>query len=70
MISVYKSYPTKEIRMCLCCGKPFEVQPIVIQDLCNRCNLIVAREFFKADGNMTLEELKEKIKKRIGGRKW
>lgn len=65
MISVYKNYPTKEIRMCLCCGKPFEVQTIFIKDLCDRCAYLVTKELYKADENITLKELKERVKKNL-----
>lgn len=56
----------KEIRKCLCCGNEFKVEPFVIQDFCNRCYSIVVREVFnKENGNLTLKELKDKIKNMI-----
>lgn len=62
---VIKLPPEEETRKCLCCGRSFETKPYIIQDFCNRCFLIVARETFKADGNMTLKQLREKIKKEL-----
>ena len=53
----------KEIRTCLCCGEKFEIEPYINQDFCNRCFPIVVRETFKKEnGNLTCEELKEKIR--------
>lgn len=55
---------TKQKRYCLCCGKSFETEPYIVQDFCNRCFPIVARETFKKEnGNLTCKELIEKIKR-------
>ena len=63
--TLIKLMPKEETRKCLCCGRTFEVNPFIVQDFCNGCFLVVARETFKADDNMTLKELKEKIKKEL-----
>ena len=53
----------KQNRKCLCCGKEFKVESFVEQDFCNRCFPIVVRETFKKEnGNLTCEQLKEKIR--------
>ena len=56
----------KEYRKCLCCGKEFYVDSFIEQDFCNRCYPVVCKNVFdKANGNLTIKELKEKIKKEI-----
>lgn len=41
----------------------FIIMPIIEQDFCDRCFPIVVRETFKKEnGNLTCEELREKIK--------
>jgi hypothetical protein len=53
-------------RKCLCCGKEMELEPYIEQDFCNRCFIIVCREVFnKANDGMTVEEVRERIKRNI-----
>lgn len=53
-------------KKCLCCGEEIEIFPYIEQDFCNRCFYIVCREVFnKENDDMTIEEVKEKIKKII-----
>lgn len=53
-------------KKCLCCGCEFSVSPLVIQDFCNRCYPVVAKEVFdKNNDNLTVEELKNKIKEKL-----
>ena len=55
---------SKQKRYCLCCGKSFEVEHYIVQDFCNRCFPIVAKETFKKEnGNLTCKELIKKIKR-------
>lgn len=59
--------PIERIRKkCLCCGKEMEIFPYIKQDFCDRCFSIVCREVFnKANDGMTVEEVKEKIRRNI-----
>lgn len=63
----YIILPVKKIKKkCLCCGKEMELEPYIEQDFCNRCFIIVCREVFnKANDGMTVEEVKEKIRRII-----
>lgn len=64
----YIIFPVKKIKKkCLCCGKEIELEPYAAkQDFCDRCFLVVCREVFnKANDGMTVEEIKERIRKII-----
>lgn len=54
-------------RKCLCCGEEMEL--FIYEDnkdFCDRCFLIVCREVFnKANNGMTVEEIKERIRRII-----
>lgn len=53
-------------RKCLCCGKEMELEPYIEQDFCDRCFIVVCREVFnKANDGMTVEEVKERIRRII-----
>lgn len=55
-----------ESRTCLCCGEKFMVSPFIEQDLCCRCYLVVVKQLFnKENDNLTIKELKEKIKNEL-----
>lgn len=57
---------TKIKKKCLCCGKEIEIEPYLEQDFCDRCFVIVCREFFnKENDNLTIKELREKVGKII-----
>lgn len=53
-------------KKCLCCGEEMEVPPYIEQDFCDRCFVVVCREVFnKANDNLTVEEVKERIRRNI-----
>ena len=53
-------------KKCLCCGNEMELEPYIEQDFCDRCFYIVCREVFnKANDRMTVEEVKERIRRTI-----
>lgn len=53
-------------KKCLCCGKEMELEWYMEQDFCNKCFIVVCREVFnKANDGMTVEEVKEKIRRNI-----
>lgn len=53
-------------KKCLCCGCEFSISPVIIQDFCNRCYPVVAKEVFdKNNDNLTVEQLKNKIKEKL-----
>ena len=53
-------------RKCLCCGKEMELEPYIEQDFCDRCFIVVCREVFaKANDGMTVEEVRERIRRNI-----
>ena len=53
-------------KKCLCCGKEMELFLYEDRDFCDRCFIIVCREVFdKANDRMTVEEVKEKIRRII-----
>ena len=53
-------------KVCLCCGQTFKAMPYVVQDFCNRCYPVVAREVFKPEnGELTIEEIREKIRNEL-----
>ena len=53
-------------KKCLCCGNEMELEPYIEQDFCDRCFYIVCREVFnKANDRMTVEEVKERIRRNI-----
>lgn len=57
---------TKIKKKCLCCGKEMEIEPYIEQDFCDRCFVIVCREFFnKENDTLTIKELREKVGKII-----
>ena len=57
---------TKIKKKCLCRGKEMELFIYEDRDFCDRCFLIVCREVFnKANDNMTVKEIKERIKRSI-----
>ena len=47
-------------------GKEMEIFPYEEQDFCDRCFFVVCREVFnKANDGMTVEEVRERIKKNV-----
>lgn len=53
-------------KKCLCCGKEMKLFIYEDRDFCDRCFLIVCREVFsKANDRMTVEEVKERIRRII-----
>ena len=57
---------TKIKKNCICCGKEMELNLYEERDFCDRCFSIVCREVFnKANDGMTVEEVKEKIRRII-----
>ncbi len=53
-------------KKCLSCGCEFSVSPLVMQDFCNRCYPVVAKEIFdRNNDNLTVEQLKNKIKEKL-----
>ena len=53
-------------KKCLCCGNEMELFVYEDRDFCDRCFYIVCREVFnKANDGMTVEEVKEKIRRII-----
>lgn len=55
-----------EPRTCLCCGESFFVSPFIEQDFCCRCYVAVVKQVFnKENGNLTIKELKKKIKNEL-----
>ena len=58
---------TKIKKNCICCGKEMELKLYEERDFCDRCFTIVCREVFnKVNDNMTVEEVKERIKRSEG----
>ena len=59
--------PIEKIKKkCLCCGEEMELEPYIEQDFCDRCFPIVCREIFvKANDGVTVEEVKERIRRNI-----
>ena len=50
----------------LCCGNEMELFVYEDRDFCDRCFIIVCREVFnKANDRMTVEEVKERIRRNI-----
>ena len=57
---------TKIKKNCLCCGNEMELFIYEDRDFCDRCFTIACREVFnKANDNMTVEEMKEIIRRKI-----
>lgn len=59
--------PIEKIKKkCLCCGNEMEIFPYEEQDFCDRCFPIVCREVFnKANNDMTVKDVRERIKRSI-----
>ena len=59
--------PIEKIKKkCLCCGNEMELVVYEDKDFCDRCFIIICREVFnKANNRMTVEEVKEKIRRNI-----
>ena len=59
--------PIEKIKKkCLCCGKEMELFLYEDRDFCDRCFVVVYREVFnKANDGMTVEEVKERIRRNI-----
>lgn len=59
--------PIEKIKKkCLCCSKEMELFVYEDRDFCDRCFPIVCREVFnKANDGMTVEEVKERIRRII-----
>lgn len=59
--------PVEKIKKnCLCCGKEMELELHEERDFCDRCFPVVCREVFnKANDGMTVEEVKEVIRKNL-----
>lgn len=56
----------KTKKKCLCCGKEMELKIYEVRDFCDTCFPIVCREVFdKANGNLTIKEVREKIRRNI-----
>ncbi len=54
-------------KTCPCCGDTFLTMPYDYQLFCNRCFPVVAKEVFKPEnGNLTIKEVKEKIRNELG----
>ena len=57
----------KQERACLCCGETFYEYPYIEQEFCDRCYPVVTRVVFDKDnGNLTCNQVKEKIRKELG----
>lgn len=55
---------TKIKKRCLCCGEEMEIDPYIKQDFCNRCFIVICREFFnKENDSLTVKELRGKFRK-------
>lgn len=66
MIDIVVRPMEKIKKKCLCCGKEMELEPYIEQDFCDRCFIVVCREVFnKANDGMTVEEVKERIRRII-----
>lgn len=53
-------------KKCLCCGNEMELFIYEDRDFCDRCFPIVCREVFnKANNDMTVKEIKERIRRTI-----
>lgn len=57
---------TRIKKKCLCCGNEIELFLYEDRDFCDRCYIVICREVFnKANGNMTIKEIRERIRKNI-----
>ena len=66
MIDIVVRPMEKIKKKCLCCNKEMELEIYEEQDFCDRCFPIICREVFdKANDRMTVEEVKERIRRNI-----